>query len=218
MRSVDGPIPFPEPPLSGPGFLLRAFTAADFTAAQELEQDPAAARWVPPLPADDGSGWSRSTSAAERRRAYAPRHRRSDFGCVPRRDDGRDRRARGRRGGLLRRPGRPRTGNRDGDAARVDRLGLRRARARASAGLRRGRERCGPPARRGLGLPPRGDAARLLGGGRPPSMRSSWLGSPAIRRSVPAPTSPNRWRCRRRGRARRGASPSRRRRRPGPRR
>jgi len=53
---VDGAIPFPEPPLAGPGFVLRAFEAADHPAAHELEQDPAAARWVPPLPAGDGPG------------------------------------------------------------------------------------------------------------------------------------------------------------------
>jgi ribosomal-protein-alanine N-acetyltransferase len=56
MRAVDGAIPFPEPPLSGPGFVLRTFTSADFAAARELEQDPAVARWVPPLPAGDGPG------------------------------------------------------------------------------------------------------------------------------------------------------------------
>jgi ribosomal-protein-alanine N-acetyltransferase len=56
MRSVDGAIPKPEPPLSGPGFVLREFAAADFAAARELERDPAAARWVPPLPAGDGPG------------------------------------------------------------------------------------------------------------------------------------------------------------------
>jgi len=56
MRAVDGAIPNPEPPLSGPGFVLRAFAAGDFAAARELEQDPAVARWVPPLPADDGPG------------------------------------------------------------------------------------------------------------------------------------------------------------------
>src|SRR6478735_1996852 len=56
MRSVDGAIPFPEPRLAGPGFVLRAFEAADHAAAHELEQDPAAARWVPPLPAGDGPG------------------------------------------------------------------------------------------------------------------------------------------------------------------
>jgi RimJ/RimL family protein N-acetyltransferase len=56
MRAVDRAIPHPEPPLSGPGFVLRTFAAADFAAAHELEQDPAAARWLPPLPAGDGPG------------------------------------------------------------------------------------------------------------------------------------------------------------------
>ena len=56
MRAVDGAIPFPEPSLAGPGFVLRPFAASDFEAARELEQDPAAARWVPPLPAGDGTG------------------------------------------------------------------------------------------------------------------------------------------------------------------
>ena len=56
MRAVDEAIPSPEPPLSGPGFVLRTFTAADLAAARELEQDPAVARWVPPLPAGDGPG------------------------------------------------------------------------------------------------------------------------------------------------------------------
>ena len=56
MRAVNGPIPLPEPSLSGPGFVLRVFAATDFPAARELEQDPAAARWVPPLPADDADG------------------------------------------------------------------------------------------------------------------------------------------------------------------
>jgi RimJ/RimL family protein N-acetyltransferase len=36
--------------------VLRPFAAADFEAARELEQDPAAARWVPPLPAETGDG------------------------------------------------------------------------------------------------------------------------------------------------------------------
>lgn len=35
---------------------MRPFRADDFAAARALEHDPAAARWVPPLPADDGAG------------------------------------------------------------------------------------------------------------------------------------------------------------------
>ena len=47
-------VPWPDPPLRGNGFVLRPFAADDFAAAQELAEDPAVARWVPPLPADDG--------------------------------------------------------------------------------------------------------------------------------------------------------------------
>ncbi len=36
--------------------MLRPFAAADFGAARDLEKDAAAARWVPPLPADTGAG------------------------------------------------------------------------------------------------------------------------------------------------------------------
>lgn len=58
--SYDAPVadslPFPEPALGGPGFILRPFREDDFAAARTLEQDPAAARWVPSLPADDGAG------------------------------------------------------------------------------------------------------------------------------------------------------------------
>jgi len=35
--------------------VLRPFRAEDFEAARALEQDPAAARWLPPLPAQEGS-------------------------------------------------------------------------------------------------------------------------------------------------------------------
>ena len=52
-----GPIPlplrYPDPPLSGPGFVLRPFRAADFVPARAFAADPATSRWVPPLPADD---------------------------------------------------------------------------------------------------------------------------------------------------------------------
>ena len=50
------PIPYPEPPLAGAAFVCRPFREDDFDAALELEQDPAAARWVTPLPAADGPG------------------------------------------------------------------------------------------------------------------------------------------------------------------
>ncbi len=49
-------LPYPDPPLAGAGFVLRPFRAADASAARALEQDEAAARWVPPLPASDGEG------------------------------------------------------------------------------------------------------------------------------------------------------------------
>ena len=51
---MEAPIPYPEAPLAGAGFRLRPFRADDFAAARALEADPAAARWVPSLPADDG--------------------------------------------------------------------------------------------------------------------------------------------------------------------
>jgi ribosomal-protein-alanine N-acetyltransferase len=47
-------IPYPDPPLVGASFVLRAFRPDDFDAAADLGRDPAAARWVPTLPADDG--------------------------------------------------------------------------------------------------------------------------------------------------------------------
>jgi len=53
---VAGAIPNPDPALTGPGFVLRPFVATDFEPARALEQDPAAGRWVPPLPADDAEG------------------------------------------------------------------------------------------------------------------------------------------------------------------
>jgi [ribosomal protein S5]-alanine N-acetyltransferase len=55
MARVEAPIPYPEPPLAGTGFTLRPFRVDDFAAARALEADPAAARWVPSLPADDGT-------------------------------------------------------------------------------------------------------------------------------------------------------------------
>jgi RimJ/RimL family protein N-acetyltransferase len=53
---VEAEIPYPEPPLRGAAFVLRPFRATDFGPALALEQDAPAARWVPPLPADDGDG------------------------------------------------------------------------------------------------------------------------------------------------------------------
>lgn len=44
--------------LAGPGFALRPFRPDDFAAARALEDDEAAARWVPPLPGDDGAAVS----------------------------------------------------------------------------------------------------------------------------------------------------------------
>jgi len=44
---------YPDPPLSCPAFTLRPFRADDFDAAAAFAADPATARWVPPLPADD---------------------------------------------------------------------------------------------------------------------------------------------------------------------
>jgi ribosomal-protein-alanine N-acetyltransferase len=48
-------LPYPAPPLRGASLLLRPFEAADFGAALELQRDPAAARWVPPVPGTDGA-------------------------------------------------------------------------------------------------------------------------------------------------------------------
>ena len=53
---MDAAIPYPEPPLAGVEFVMRAFRTNDHGAALELERDPAAARWVPELPAADGAG------------------------------------------------------------------------------------------------------------------------------------------------------------------
>ena len=53
---MDTTIPYPEPPLAGAAFVLRPFREDDFDAALALEQDAAAARWVPELPAADGAG------------------------------------------------------------------------------------------------------------------------------------------------------------------
>jgi len=56
MKPIDTAIPYPAPPLTGETFVLRPFREDDFEAALELEQDAAAARWVPALPAADGAG------------------------------------------------------------------------------------------------------------------------------------------------------------------
>jgi len=54
---MTSPIPLPEPPLGdGSSFVLRPFREDDFPAAVALEEDAAAARWVPALPAGDGAG------------------------------------------------------------------------------------------------------------------------------------------------------------------
>jgi RimJ/RimL family protein N-acetyltransferase len=53
---MSAPIAYPEPPLAGAGFVLRPFREDDFAAAVAMEQDAAAARWVPELPAADGAG------------------------------------------------------------------------------------------------------------------------------------------------------------------
>jgi RimJ/RimL family protein N-acetyltransferase len=56
MGAIDAAIPYPEPPLGGEAFVLRPFRETDFEAALALEEDAAAARWVPALPATDGAG------------------------------------------------------------------------------------------------------------------------------------------------------------------
>lgn len=53
---MNATIPYPEPPLAGATFVLRAFREDDFDAALALGQDAAAARWVQELPAADGAG------------------------------------------------------------------------------------------------------------------------------------------------------------------
>jgi len=53
---MSSQIPYPEPPLAGAAFVLRPFRPGDFEDALALEEDAAAARWVPPLPAADGAG------------------------------------------------------------------------------------------------------------------------------------------------------------------
>ena len=53
---MDRPIAYPEPPLVGAEFVIRPFRDDDFDAALGLEQDAAATRWVPALPADDAAG------------------------------------------------------------------------------------------------------------------------------------------------------------------
>jgi RimJ/RimL family protein N-acetyltransferase len=49
-------LPYPDPPLQGPTYVLRPFRAGDFEAAVEFGQEPATSRWVPPLPAGDPEG------------------------------------------------------------------------------------------------------------------------------------------------------------------
>ena len=49
-------IDYPDPPLVAATFVLRPFRADDFAAAAAYGQDASSARWVPPLPADDGAG------------------------------------------------------------------------------------------------------------------------------------------------------------------
>jgi RimJ/RimL family protein N-acetyltransferase len=56
MPGMETALPYPEPALAGAAFVLRPFRATDFDDAVELEQDAQAARWVPPLPAEDGDG------------------------------------------------------------------------------------------------------------------------------------------------------------------
>lgn len=50
------PLDYPDPPLRGPSFVLRPFRPGDFDAATAFAREPATARWVPPLPADDPDG------------------------------------------------------------------------------------------------------------------------------------------------------------------
>ena len=57
--TVRTEIPFPHLALEGSAFALRPFRVDDFAAARALEQDEAAARWLPPLPAEDGEGVAR---------------------------------------------------------------------------------------------------------------------------------------------------------------
>jgi RimJ/RimL family protein N-acetyltransferase len=54
-------IPHPQPPLSGEGFVLRPFRAADFAPARAaLEQRRDEARWVEALPGTDGESTERA--------------------------------------------------------------------------------------------------------------------------------------------------------------
>ena len=154
MHPSTRPIPYPEPPLAGAAFVLRPFREDDFDAALELEQDAAAARWVPALPAADGAGVVAFYDECRREGsllhlviadrasdAYLGEtmlalgeHGVGEVGCclVPA--------ARGR-----------------GIATEVLRtahgLGVRGARPRPRAGVRRPRERPGAPARGERGLP-----------------------------------------------------------------
>ena len=53
---MESPLFYPDPPLTGARFVLRPFRVDDLDAVQAFEQDDAAERWVPSLPADDGPG------------------------------------------------------------------------------------------------------------------------------------------------------------------
>jgi RimJ/RimL family protein N-acetyltransferase len=53
---IAGTLDYPDPQLRGSTFVLRPFVESDFDAAVEFGRDPATARWVPPLPADDPAG------------------------------------------------------------------------------------------------------------------------------------------------------------------
>jgi len=50
------PLDHPDPPLVGRTVSLRPFRPHDFAAAAAPDPDPSSARWVPPMPADDGGG------------------------------------------------------------------------------------------------------------------------------------------------------------------
>ncbi|WP_426574531.1 GNAT family N-acetyltransferase [Aquihabitans sp. McL0605] len=49
-------MPYPDPPLVGRTVALRPFRADDYGPASVPDPDPEAARWVPPMPDDDGPG------------------------------------------------------------------------------------------------------------------------------------------------------------------
>ena len=212
--------PFPEPPLSGTSFVLRAFRAEDF--------DGGAASWSRILrrragchrcPARRRLGGRRVLRALPtRRRAPPPRHRRPGSGAYL-----------GETMVALGEHGVGEVGCCVVPAVRGQGIATETLRALtdwAFGALGLGACRCSSASRtspRSASPRPRVSAARACcaATGRrraAVSTRSSWPASRAIRRSAPAPTSPSTWRCRRRGRARRGANPNRRRRRPAPRR